>query len=155
MGVCFRYAHHEEEAMDIFQEAFVKIFLKMSDVKDVVAMPAWIKRVAVTTAINHYHRNKRFRDSLEIDEALDAEGEDYELILQQTDNETLLELINELPPGYKVIFNMYVIEGFNHPEIADLLKISENTSKSQLSRARELLRKSLKKKGIKSLTNYA
>lgn len=155
MGVSVRYCFREAEAQDVFQESFVKIFLNIHKVKDVVALPAWVKKVTVTTAINHFHKHKRHRDTEDLDEAKEAGNDDYGLILQQMDNRMLVEIINTLPPGYKMVFNLYVVEGFTHPEIAEIMGISENTSKSQLSRAKELLRKHLNQRGIKSLTNYA
>ncbi|MEQ8417306.1 MAG: sigma-70 family RNA polymerase sigma factor [Imperialibacter sp.] len=155
MGVCVRYAVDQEEASDILQEAFVKIFLKLKGVKDVVALPAWVKQVTVTTAINHFHKTKRHKYDTNLDEIEETEGADYKLLVQQMDNEALVGLVNTLPPGYKMVFNLYVVEGYTHPEIADKLGISENTSKSQLSRAKAMLRILLEKRGIKSLTNYA
>ncbi|MEQ9099751.1 MAG: sigma-70 family RNA polymerase sigma factor [Imperialibacter sp.] len=155
MGVCVRYAVDEEEAKDIFQDAFVKIFLHLKKVRDVVALPAWVKQVAVTTAINHFHKTKKHKYDTDLEGIVETASDDHRMLVQQIDNNTLVELVNTLPAGYKMVFNLYVVEGYTHPEIAEKLKISENTSKSQLSRAKAMLRTLLEKKGIKSLTNYA
>lgn len=155
MGTCLRYAGSDDEAKDIFQETFVKIFLKVNKVRDVVALPAWVKQVAVNTAIDHYHKTKKHRQGTDLDEVADMAGDDHTIVLQQTDTESLVALVNTLPVGYRMVFNMYAVEGYSHPEIARLLGISENTSKSQLSRARAMLRSLLEKRGIKNLTSYA
>jgi len=155
MGVCTRYSEDKEEANDIFQEAFVKIFLQLDKVKDIVALPAWVRQVTVNTAINHFHKIKKYRYDSDLEEVAETEGADYRLLVQQMDNERLLELINTLPTGYRIVFNLHTVDGYTHSEIAERLGISENTSKSQLSRARAMLRSLLEKKGIKSLTNYA
>lgn len=149
MGVCKRYARTEEEADDIFQDAFVKIFKNIQNIQKIEAVNSWVKQIVVNTAINHYHANLKFKQNVEYDGVVVA-NQDYLEIESSFGTEELLEKIKELPDGYRMVFNMYVIDGFNHIEIGEKLGISENTSKSQLSRAKESLRKKLKVIGIES-----
>ena len=144
MGVCRRYTNNYEDAEDVLQEAFVKIFKYIGNVKEDNALPAWIKRTTINTAITIYRRNKKHQDQINYEHV----GElniNTEQIISQLSNQELVALINQLPDGYRVVFNLYVIEGFNHREIANMLEISEGTSKSQLSRAKALLKNFLKK----------
>ena len=134
-GVCLRFARNTLEADDILQEAFIKIFTYLKDFRHEGALEGWIRRTVINTAINYY--NSRVNDwsetTIDKAEAYQATAED---ILDRISTNDLLNLIQELPEGYRMVFNLYVIEGYNHQEIAEMLHISENTSKSQLSRAR-------------------
>jgi RNA polymerase sigma factor (sigma-70 family) len=141
MAICLRYAKTQFEAEDTFHEAFVNIFNKIDTFKE-GSFPAWIRRIFVNTAINNYRRNKNHydhhdTDGLEINDESQMDG------IQELTNQELINLINELPEGYRMIFNLYVIEGFNHREIAEMLNIAEGTSKSQLSKAKNMLKKKL------------
>ncbi|WP_044171809.1 RNA polymerase sigma factor [Flectobacillus major] len=149
MGVCRRYARSKEEAEDIYQEAFVKIFNNIKSLEKPEAVGAWVRKTVIHTAINFYHSNLKFQQNTDY-EAVVLSNDDYPNILAALSNEDLLALIHQLPDGYRMVFNLYVIDGYNHVEIGNMLGISENTSKSQLSRAKELLRKQLKKLGIVS-----
>jgi RNA polymerase sigma-70 factor (ECF subfamily) len=145
MGVCLRYARHRADAEDIFQEAFVKIFRNLTDVRQPETLAAWVRRVVVNTAITHYHHEKT-RQTADLDAAPDAA--DDAVVLTQLGTDELLRLIQALPDGYRLVFNLYVIEGHTHPEIGRMLNISENTSKSQLARAKAWLRRELRAVGI-------
>ena len=154
MGISRRYGGSREEAEDIFQEAFIRIFKYISQLKNIKQADGWIKKTTVHTAINYYHRNKRhqhehgdFKDVLQ-------PNTDYERILEHLNNQQILDLINGLPAGYRMIFNLYAIEGYNHREIGQMLNISENTSKSQLSKARQVLQKALRAMGINKYERY-
>ncbi len=149
MGVCRRYARSKEEAEDIYQEAFVKIFNNIKSLEKPEAVGAWVRKTVIHTAINYYHANLKFQQNTDY-ETVVLSNDDYPNILATLSNEDLLALIHQLPDGYRMVFNLYVIDGYNHNEIGQMLGISENTSKSQLSRAKELLRKQLKKLGIVS-----
>ena len=149
MGVCRRYARSKEEAEDIYQEAFVKIFNNIKSLEKPEAVGAWVRKTVIHTAINFYHSNLKFQQNTDY-EAVVLSNDDYPNILAALSNEDLLALIHQLPDGYRMVFNLYVIDGYNHVEIGNMLGIIENTSKSQLSRAKELLRKQLKKLGIVS-----
>jgi RNA polymerase sigma-70 factor (ECF subfamily) len=147
-GLCRRYARAEEDAEDIFQDAFVRIFQHIHTVQSANTLLYWMKKICVNTAINHYH--KHLKEQLHVSEEVLAyqSSNDNELILSKLSTNELLSIINELPDGFRVVFNMYAIDGFQHNEIAEHLGISESTSKSQYSRAREWLRKRLKNIGI-------
>ncbi len=147
MGVCRRYTRTPDEAEDIYQEAFVKIFNNIQSLEKVGAVGAWVRKTVIHTAINYYHANLKFQNNTDYDNIL-LSNDDYPNVLAGLSNEELLTLINQLPDGYRMVFNLYVIDGYSHAEIAELLGVSENTSKSQLSRAKELLRKQLKPMGI-------
>jgi RNA polymerase sigma factor (sigma-70 family) len=147
MGVCRRYTRTPDEAEDIYQEAFVKIFKNIHTLEKTGAVSSWVRKTIIHTAINYYHANLKFQNNTEYDSTL-LSNDDYPNLIANLSNEELLTLINQLPDGYRMVFNLYVIDGYNHVEIGEMLGVSENTSKSQLSRAKELLRKQLKPMGI-------
>ena len=147
MGICRRYTRTPDEAEDIYQEAFVKIFKNIHSLEKAGAVGAWVRKTVIHTAINYYHANLKFQNNTDYDNIL-LSNDDYPNVLAGLSNEELLALINQLPDGYRMVFNLYVIDGYSHAEIGELLGVSENTSKSQLSRAKEMLRKQLKPMGI-------
>jgi len=142
LGVCMRYSKNSEQAEDVLQDGFVKVFTKLSYYKGDGSLEGWIRRIIVNTALDQIRKNAKFQDNVALDDV------DYKLelkgnVLESLAAEDLLELINEMPTGYKVVFNMFAIEGYSHKEIAVKLEVSENTSKSQYSRARAYLKKKL------------
>jgi len=141
-GVCLRYARNTLEADDILQEGFIKVFTFLKDFRQDGSIEGWIRRLFVNTAINYYHSRENEWKETSIDKAVfySSETEDA---LSRMSADDLLNLIRQLPEGYRMVFNLYVIEGYNHQEIAEMLNISENTSKSQLSRARGVLQEKL------------
>lgn len=141
--ICQRYAQTTLEAEDILQNGFVKIFTKHHLYDEKGSLEGWIKRIMVNTAIEHYRKNKTLTF-----ETLEGTHENYthsELPSTHVSYKDLLNLIRELPAGYRAVFNLYAIEGYSHKEIAEMLGISESGSKSQLSRARQLLQQKLTK----------
>ncbi len=142
-GICLRYSNSKTEAEDILQVGFMKIFTKINDYSGKGSFEGWMKRIIVNTAISHYHKNKKYKDNYDIDEIkeTDVEGATFDTV--DFTKEELFYVINKLPEGYKMIFNLYAVEGYKHKEIAKKLNISENTSKSQYSRAKEKLKKML------------
>jgi RNA polymerase sigma factor (sigma-70 family) len=139
MGVCYRYARNVEDAEDILQEAFIKVFTSLPKFRFEGSFEGWLKRIAVTTALNYMNRNKQIRESLNI------EAMSYE-VPPQAENATiklsgkdLMECIQSLPEGFKAVLNLFAIEGFSHKEIAGMLDISESTSRSQYVRAKAML----------------
>ncbi len=147
MAVCRRYVRNRMEADDIFQESFIKIFEKIGTLRDVSLADAWVKQIVIRTAINHYEANLKYYKMESADNLKYTQTDDWS-ILNKLSTDSLFKLIQELPDGYRVIFNLYVIDGFTHPEIAEMLNINEGTSKSQLSKARDYLKKQLQKLGI-------
>lgn len=141
LGVCARYVKDYDQAEDVMIGAFVKVFQKIDQYKSEGSFEGWIRRIVVNDSLTYIRRNKSMYLEVDIEQA-DREP-DYNNLNNHLETEDLLKLVNDLPTGYKTVFNMYAIEGFTHKEIAEKLNISENTSKSQLSRARGLLQKQL------------
>lgn len=142
-GVCLRYAANAEEAEDILQEGFIKVFRKISSYRGEGSFEGWIRRIFVNTAIEQF-RKKTYLQPITEQEESNIEGK-YVSVLDNMAEKDIIKLIQQLSPGYRTVFNMYVIEGFTHKQIADALNISEGTSKSQLSRAKLILQDLVKK----------
>lgn len=136
-----RYANTTLEAEDILQNGFVKVFTKHHLYDGTGSLEGWVKRIMINVAIETHRKNKgKFVESIENNETLHLPSQ---VGTDQTGYKDLLALIQQLPTGYRTIFNLYAIEGYSHKEIADLLEISEGNSKSQLSRARQWLQNRL------------
>jgi RNA polymerase sigma factor (sigma-70 family) len=146
-GICRRYAQSKEDAEDIFQDAFVKIFLNLKELRSAEQLSAWIRRVVVNVCIDYYHKRVNFVDISEIPEAMPADWQG-ESVISQMSNQELLSAVNELPDGARMVFNLYVIDGYSHQEIAEMMHISEGTSKSQLFFAKKVLKKKLQTIGV-------
>ena len=140
MGICMRYAQSEEEAEDILQEGFIKVYKHLHTFEGRGAIGAWIRKIMVNTALQNYRENKNARLHVEYDK-VDFFLEADDNVLAELSAEDLMNKIQRLPSGYRTIFNLYAVEGYNHIEISKDLGISVGTSKSQYSRARALLRK--------------
>jgi len=148
-SIAMRYSYTTFEAEDILQDAFIKIFNSIDTYEYKGSFEGWLKRIVVTTAINHYHKNKI--QQTQTDHYPIEEEDDVIDIISKISADELLSVIQTLPDGYRIVFNMYVIEGYTHKEIAELLTISEGTSKSQLAKGRVLLKNKLLQKGIITL----
>ena len=150
MGICMRYAKDTFEAEDVLQMGFVKVFQKISDFRGEGSFEGWIRRIMVNTAIESYRKNLRNLNLVDIEEVYDQPQNTFDMsVLELKD---LLKLVQQLPNGYRLVFNLYVIQGYSHKEIAKQLGITEGASKSQLSRARAILKeKIIKMEGL----NYA
>lgn len=137
MGVCTRYAKDTMEAEDMLQDAFIKVFQYIGQFKFEGAFEGWIRRIVVNTAIRHLEKKKiQFKDIEETTyDAPRVEASAYTHLGQ----EDLLKLINQLPDGYRMVFNLNAIEGYSHEEIAEMLNIQPGTSRSQLVKARKML----------------
>ena len=140
-ALCCRYVKDSMEAEDVLVTAFTKILDRIDQFKGDGSFEGWIRRVVVNEALTHLRRNRSMYVETEL-EAADRDP-DYQHLSDHLEAEDLLNMIQELPTGYRMVFNLYAIDGFSHKEIADQLNISENTSKSQLSRARVFLQKLL------------
>lgn len=147
LAVCMRYAKDQMEAEDVLQLGYIKIFNKIKEFKNEGSFEGWIRKIMVNTAIESYRKNLRMLNVVPIEEAyeqpanLDGDGDVFGNLGMQD----LIKLIQNLADGYRMVFNMYVIEGYAHKEIAEILGISEGTSKSQLSRARIILQQQILK----------
>ncbi|OIN60081.1 RNA polymerase sigma factor [Arsenicibacter rosenii] len=153
MGLCRRYARNLPEAEDMFQEGFTRIFQQLHTLEQADKFLHWMKRVMVNTAINLYHKNQKQGSETDYEAAWDYGSQEHMDILARISTDELLLLIEELPDGYRLVFNLYVIDGYTHPEIGEMLSISEGTSKSQLARAKLVLQKKLKLRGIVKYEN--
>ncbi len=140
MGVCLRYSNNREDALDILHDGFLKVFNNISKYQPGTSISAWIRRIMVNTSIDFYRKNIRRRTE-DIEQAFDLSGTDADAISQCSEREILIA-VQTLSPAYRTVFNLYVIEGFSHKEIATQLGITESTSRSNLVKAR------LKLKGI-------
>lgn len=140
-ALCCRYVKDSMEAEDVLIGAFTKILDKIDQYKNEGSFEGWIRRIVVNESLTYLRRNRNMYLELEL-EAANYEP-DYQTISDHLEAEDLLKMIGELPSGYRIVFNLYAIDGYSHKEIAEQLGISENTSKSQLSRARTYLQKLL------------
>ncbi|MEZ4887600.1 MAG: sigma-70 family RNA polymerase sigma factor [Chitinophagales bacterium] len=144
MAVCLRYTNNREEARDILNEGFMKVFKNLAKYEPNHSLEAWIKRIMINTSIDHYRKNKKLRNNVDIEYASTQPAEDNVNIVSQLSAEEILKLVQRLTPAYRTVFNLYVIEGYNHREIGEKLGISEGTSKSNLAKARGKLRAMIK-----------
>lgn len=145
-AVCLRYAKNREAAEDLLQEGFVKVFINIDKFRGDGSFEGWVRRIIVNTAVEHYRKSTKMYPVVNVDDInkdipWTDTGDELEL-------EDLMKMIDKLSHGYKTIFNLYVVEGYSHKEIGEMLEISEGTSKSQLARARYLLMDMVKKSEI-------
>jgi RNA polymerase sigma factor (sigma-70 family) len=147
LGVCYRFAKNREDAEDMLQEGFIKVFTQMHQYRNEGALEGWIRRIIVHTCINNLKKNKKFSDSLDIIHAHSVHVNE-EIIPSIMQAKQVVECIRLLPLGYRTVLNLYAIEGFPHKEIAGMLDIEESTSRSQYTRAKAMLEEILVKKKI-------
>ena len=140
--VCKRYVTDPDDAEDVLQDAFVKMYRYIDSFRFECPLEAWLKRIVINTALKHLRKQKPWEHTADVQELAPVLPQADES-LPTLNYQYLLQLIQELPPGCRTVFNLYAIEGYNHPEIAKLLNIAEGTSKSQYSRARGLLQQKL------------
>jgi RNA polymerase sigma factor (sigma-70 family) len=147
LAVCYRFAHNREDAEDMLQEGFIKIFLQIHTFESRGAFEGWIRRIIVHTCINILKKNKKFNESVDIIHAtgVRVREESVPSIIQA---KQVVECIRMLPLGYRTVLNLYAIEGYNHREIAGMLEIEESTSRSQYTRAKAMLEDILIRKKI-------
>ena len=147
LGVCYRFAKNREDAEDMLQEGFIKVFSQIHQYRNEGAFEGWIRRIVVHTCINILKKNKKFSDSLDITYAsgIGIKEENIPSIMQA---KQVVECIRVLPVGYRTVLNLYAIEGYSHKEIGMMLDIEESTSRSQYTRAKVMLEDILVKKNI-------
>ncbi len=139
-GVCLRYTNKQEDAEDVLQEAFIKVFKHINGFRGNGSFEGWIRRIMVHTSIEHYRKRSRYF-MVDIDQANEVELDADQL--SEMSRDEILDLVQGLPTGYRTVFNLYAIEGYPHKEIAEMLGISVGTSKSQFSRAKALLKEKM------------
>ena len=147
LGVCYRYARNREDAEDMLQEGFMKVYSQIRQYKGAGALEGWIRKIVVHTCINILKKNKKFSDSVDLIHASSIQISDNN-IPSMLQAKQVVECIRLLPIGYRTVLNLYAIEGFSHKEISSILEIEESTSRSQYTRARALLEEILIKKKI-------
>lgn len=140
MAVCYRYTKSKYEAEDVLQEGFVKVFNNLNQFKGEGDIGAWIRRIMVNTALNYLRAHQKYRQDTDV-EMVPERASDDENPLTSLQTKQLADIIQRLPAGYQTIFNLYVVEGYSHVEIGELLGIDAGTSRSQYLRARATLRK--------------
>lgn len=143
LAVCTRYCANRADAEDVVLDGFMRVFEKIGQFREEGSFEGWIRRIMVTESLMFLRKNKQWRQEVPIDDVLVEP--DYEWADTNVHENDLLYMVNQLPDGYRTVFNLYAIEGYTHAEIAQMLGISEGTSKSQLSRARTMLQMNLKK----------
>jgi len=147
LSVCYRFSQSREDAEDMLQEGFIKIFTQIHTFENRGAFEGWIRRIVVHTCINFLKKNKKFNTSIDLEHAgfLEVKEETIPSIMQA---KQIIESIRLLPLGYKTVLNLYALEGYSHKEIAEMLDIEESTSRSQYTRAKSMLEMILIKKRI-------
>ncbi|WP_438944957.1 RNA polymerase sigma factor [Sediminibacterium sp.] len=147
LSVCYRFANSREDAEDMLQEGFIKVFTQMHTFQNKGAFEGWIRRIIVHTCINFLKKNKKFSNSIDLEQAdyLEVKEETMPSVMQARQ---IIECIRLLPIGYRTVLNLYAMEGYSHREIADMLDIEESTSRSQYTRAKSMLEAILIKRRI-------
>ncbi len=147
LSVCYRFAPNRDDAEDMLQEGFIKVFTQMHTFQNKGAFEGWIRRIVVHTCINYLKKNKKFNENINLIYAHGVQTRE-ETIPSIMQAKQVIESIRNLPIGYRTVLNLYAIEGYNHREIADMLDIEESTSRSQYTRAKAMLEQMLIKRRI-------
>ena len=147
LSVCYRFAHNREDAEDMLQDAFIKVISQIHSFQNKGAFEGWIRRIMVHTCINHLKKNKKFNESVDIIHATGVQVRE-ESVPSIVQAKQVVECIRLLPLGYRTVLNLYAIEGYSHKEIAEMLDVEESTSRSQYTRAKQMLEDILIRKNI-------
>ncbi|NUM31301.1 MAG: sigma-70 family RNA polymerase sigma factor [Bacteroidetes bacterium] len=143
-AICLRYSGNADQAKDLLQDGFIKVFTKLSEFKFEGSFEGWMKKIFINLALEYLRKESRQPDMINVEEKNDIHSSTFNL--QNIDSKKIIELIQKLPAGYRTAINLFIIEGYSHKEIAQMLGITESTSKSQLFKARQMLQKMLKDK---------
>lgn len=143
MGISLRYSRTKDEAIEIVNDGFMKVFTKLDKYSKGLSFKGWLRKIMIHCAIDYFRRNEKHYHSMDISYAQYHDDPSTETILDKLSAEEILKAVQTLPPSYRMVFNLYAIEGFNHEEIASNLSISVGTSKSNLSIARDKLKRIL------------
>ncbi|MDD4515104.1 sigma-70 family RNA polymerase sigma factor [Massilibacteroides sp.] len=142
MGVCYRYVNDKETAADLLQEGFIKVFMSLKSYSGTGSFEGWVRKIFVNSALEYLRKTDVLREATDLDHMVELSQPDSSVISSMTADE-LMKLVQELPPGFRTVFNLFAIEGYSHREIGELLNITESTSRSQYTRARQLLQKKI------------
>jgi RNA polymerase sigma factor (sigma-70 family) len=153
MAICMRYAQNEDDAMEITNDGFLKIFRELSsfsarydDIES--SLKGWMKRIIINTAIDHFRKNQKFQSNLSLDDSVYEAADQSASSIDKLSYDELYQIVQQLSPVYRAVFNMYVIDGFKHEEIAKQLKISVGTSKSNFAKAKINIQKMLAERQV-------
>jgi RNA polymerase sigma factor (sigma-70 family) len=152
LGVCFRYATDRMEAEDMLQNGFIRVYQKIADYRGEGSFEGWIRRIMVHSSIEYYRRHNKMMQLVDLEDAA-FEPSVNPLATAGLAVKDLMTLIQQLSPGYRIVFNLFAIEGYSHKEIAEITGITEGASKSQLSRARTVLKQQIIKMEGKTYEN--
>jgi RNA polymerase sigma factor (sigma-70 family) len=152
LGLCFRYVQNAHEAEDVLQEGFIRAFRYLKDFRGDGSLEGWLRRIMVTTALNFLKSQKNLRTEFEITHAKDESHAELDT-MDRMENKEVMELIQQLSPGYRTVLNLFAIEGYSHKEVGEMLGISESTSRSQFVRARQILLKKINQLHAIGLSN--
>jgi RNA polymerase sigma factor (sigma-70 family) len=139
LGVCRRYSRNYDDSKDILQDAFIKIFKNLSEFRNEGSLEGWIRKIVVHTALNYYRKSSFKNEKTGLDKQ-QASAEIEPAAFESLNAQDIIAAISTLPDGYRMVFNLYAIEGYSHKEIAEMLDIDESTSRSQLFKARNTLK---------------
>jgi len=153
MATCLRYTNNYEEARDVLHEGFMKVYKNLAKFQPNHTLGSWIKRIMINTAIDHYRKNKKYQNNVDLEYAAHTTDHSHVSVVSQLSKAEIMALVQQLTPGYRTVFNLYVMEGYKHHEIASLLGISEGTSKSNLAKARAKLQSMIKQQ-LPEYANY-
>jgi RNA polymerase sigma-70 factor (ECF subfamily) len=145
-GLCLRYSSTRDEAKDVLQDGFIKVFKSIGKFKNQGSLEGWIKRIMVNTALDQYHKRQKELNHASFDDINELTIEPAEVSIQnegEISEDELMAMIQDLPRGYQMVFNLFAMEEYSHKQIAEMLNISESTSKTQLFKARSLLQKKI------------
>ena len=142
LGVCLRYANDRMEAEDMLQNGFIRVFQKIADYRGDGSFEGWVRRIMVHSSIEYYRKHHKMLSVADLEETGNEPSVDA-IAVARLDAKDLMTLIQQLSPGYRMVFNLYAIEGYSHREIGEIMGISEGASKSQLSRARAILKEQI------------
>lgn len=142
MTVCLRYADNRQEAEDMLQEGFIKVFAHINQYEGKGALGGWIRKVMVNTALNYLRQQKHHRKLADVEAAEEVEALDSDAV-ESMSADDLIKLISTMPSGYRTVFNLFAVEGYSHKEISEMMNITESTSKTQFLKARNWLMKNL------------
>ena len=151
MGICLRYSRSREEAIEILNDGFIKILSKIDKYSPGLSFKGWLRKVMINSAIDYYRRNEKHYHSLDISHVQYESTSDN--VLDNFGEQEIIAAIQLLPPSYRMVFNLYVIEGFKHQEIANQLNISVGTTKSNLAIARNKLKKILMMEQVEKINH--
>jgi RNA polymerase sigma-70 factor (ECF subfamily) len=142
MGVCLRYTNDRETARDLLQDGFVKVYSSIDSYTGVGSFEGWMRKIFVNCALEYLRKSDVLREAIDLDNTAELANSDSSVVSDMSASE-LLTLIGELPTGFRTVFNLFAIEGFSHKEIGELLNITESTSRSQYTRAKQLLQRKI------------